>query len=143
MQQTTTPLSGMSTLSMIDSTAMAVPATQPSADNTAVIGGIVVGVVALFLIVGLIAFIMSRKAANNQPPQENGAPKAPGNPPASNYGNINVQPLQNQYDESFLKHSPANQQYDDAGVLANNNYDIVANANANQPNYDDPSVLSH
>jgi hypothetical protein len=45
------------------------------------------------------------------------------------------------YDESFLKHSPTTQNYDDAGVLTNNNYGIVANAN--QTNYDDPSVLSH
>jgi hypothetical protein len=66
---------------------------------------------------------------------------APAPASSSNYGNINVQPASNHYDESFLKHSPANQQYDDAGVLANNNYGIVANAN--QTNYDDSSVLSH
>jgi hypothetical protein len=39
---------------------VAMPGTQPSDDNIALIGGIVGGVVALFLIIGLIAFIVTR-----------------------------------------------------------------------------------
>jgi predicted lipid-binding transport protein (Tim44 family) len=109
------------------------PSTQPSDDNTALIGGVVGGVVALFLIIGLIAFIVSRnrrKVANkqDQPSNRNDVSMAPAQASSSNYGKINVQPASNHYDESFF-------------VLANNNYGIVANAN--QTNYDDPSVLSH
>jgi hypothetical protein len=118
--------------------------TQPSNDNAALIGGIVGGVVALLLIVGVIAFIMSRKRhhAQDQPSNRSDVSMAPTQVSSSNYGKINVQSASNDYDESFLKHSPTNQNYDDAGVLTNNNnYGIVANAN--QTNYDDPSVLSH
>jgi hypothetical protein len=121
------------------------PATQPSDDNSALIGGIVGGVVALLIVVGVIAFIVmrNRKAANYQPPQQNDVSMVPPQASASNYGRISARPVSSHYDESFLTHSPATN-YDDAGVLANNNYGIAnANANAIQTNYDDPSVLSH
>jgi hypothetical protein len=118
-------------------------ATQPSDDNTALIGGIVGGVVALLIVVGVIAFIImsrNRHEAQDQPSNRSDVSMVPAQASSSNYGKINVQPASNVYDESFLKHSPATQNYDDAGVLTNNNYGI---ANANQTNYDDPSVLSH
>jgi hypothetical protein len=58
---------------MIDSTTttlvIAMPSTtQPSDDNTALIGGIVGGVIALLIVIGVIAFIVlrNRKAKANQ-----------------------------------------------------------------------------
>jgi hypothetical protein len=123
------------------------PLKHPS-DNTALIGGIVGGVVALFLIIGLIVFIVTRnrrKVANNQdqPSNRNDVSMAPAKASASNYGQISAR--SNVYDESFLTHSPATN-YDDAAVLAINNYGTAnanANANQNQTHYDNPDVLSH
>jgi uncharacterized protein HemX len=120
-----------STTNAVESTTViiAMPATtQPSDDNIALIGGVVGGVVALLIVVGVIAFLVSRnrrKAANSQQRvQQNDVSMAPAQASASNYGRINVQPASSQYDESFLKHSPATQHNDDAGVLTTNNYGI-------------------
>jgi hypothetical protein len=170
MQQTrsptTTSMSAMSAFSMTGATTqttsgriekalietstttlVGVPAgTQPSDDNTALIGGVVGGVVALLLIIGLFFFFIvtrnRRIVAHNQdqPSNRNDVSMAPAQASSSNYGKINVQSASNHYDESFLKHSPTSQNYDDAGVLANNM--ALRNAKANQTNYDDPSVLS-
>jgi hypothetical protein len=134
-----------STTNAVGSTTLvvAMPGTQPSDDNIALIGGIVGGVVALLIAVGVIAFIVSRnrrKAAQDQPSNRNDVSMAPAQASSSNYGRISAQPASNHYDESFLSHSTATQHYDDAGVLTNNTYGI---ANANQTNYDDSLVLSH
>jgi cytoskeletal protein RodZ len=76
------------------------------------IGGVVGGVVALLIVVGVIAFIVTRnrrKAANNQdqPSNRNDVSMAPAQASSSNYGKINVQPASSHYDESFLTHSPS------------------------------------
>jgi hypothetical protein len=123
---------------------VAMPGTQPSDDNIALIGGIVGGVVALFLIIGLIAFIVTRnrrKAANNQdqPSNRNDVSMAPAQASSSNYGRISARPASSHYDESFLKHSPATQHYDDAGVLTNNTYGI-ANI-ASDANYEKSNIV--
>jgi hypothetical protein len=54
-------------------------ATQPSDDNTALIGGIVGGVVALLIVVGVIAFIVlrNRKAKANQQSTNDGHALSP------------------------------------------------------------------
>jgi predicted lipid-binding transport protein (Tim44 family) len=81
------------------------PGTQPSDDNIALIGGVVGGVVALLIVVGVIAFIVSRnrrKVANNQPRvQQNDVSMAPAQASASNYGRISTRPASSHYDESF------------------------------------------
>jgi hypothetical protein len=115
-------------------------ATQPSDDNTALIGGVVGGVVALLIVVGVIAFLVSRNQRNNQyqPSNRNDTSMAPAQASSSNYGKINVQPASSHYDESFLSHSTATQHYDDAGVLTNNTYGI-ANI-ASDANYEKSNI---
>jgi hypothetical protein len=60
--------------------------TQPSDDNSALIGGVVGGVVALLIVVGVIAFIISRNRRFKNESAES-SPDAP----VSNYGKIVVQ----------------------------------------------------
>jgi preprotein translocase subunit YajC len=65
------------------------PVTQKSDDNIALIGGIIGGVVALLLIVGLIAFIVSRKRRSKNKSVENTLhQKDVTTTPASNYGKV-------------------------------------------------------
>jgi hypothetical protein len=123
----------------------AMPATQASDDNAALIGGIVGGIAAFALIVGLIAFIVTRnrrhKADRSQPANRQDVAMAPARASSSNYsyGPISsVQQASNVYDESFLRHSHT-QNYDDAGVLTNN-YGITKLTTTT--NYDNPAVLS-
>jgi hypothetical protein len=105
---------------MIDSTTIAtiaMPATQrtDTDDNSALIGGVVGGVVALLIVVGVIAFIVmrNRKAKDNQQSTNDGHSLSPpvviaqpsnydrnDIPSTSHYSDIaNVQsPTQNHYD---------------------------------------------
>lgn len=87
--------------------------------------------IALLLIIGVIAFIMTRKpkdTAELEASNQNDISIAAAPAPSPNYGQLNVRPASNQYDESFLKSASAIQQY--GGVPRE------------QTQYDDPSVLS-
>jgi cell division protein FtsN len=68
------------------------PSTQPSYDNSALIGGVVGGVVALLIVVGVIAFIVirSRKAKANQQSTNDGHSLSPRNPNNSDYDRVMV-----------------------------------------------------
>jgi hypothetical protein len=106
---------------MIDSTTItttpvsAVPATQqPSPDNTALIGGVVGGVVALLIVVGVIAFIVmrNRKATANQQSTNDGhSLSPPAQPSKSNYDRIDI-PSPSHYSERANVQSPAQNHYD-------------------------------
>jgi hypothetical protein len=73
---------------------MSVSATVAADDNTALIGGVVGGAVALLLIVGLIAFIVMRNRKGTKPEVVLQTATASPTPPASsNYGPIGAPPL--------------------------------------------------
>lgn len=81
-----------------------------SDDNTALIGGIVGGVTALLLIIGLITFIVARKrrgrarAAASRKDDVSMAP-AQASSRSSDYAKINFKP--SEYDQFFVKNSTA------------------------------------
>jgi hypothetical protein len=101
-------------------TLVAVPETQPSDDNIALIGGIVGGIVALILIVGVIAFIVARnrKAKESQGHSLQSSPPAPGSalvqPSNSNYDRINIQPTSNSNYAARAVESPTQPSHYDA-----------------------------
>jgi hypothetical protein len=129
--ETTSPL----TITVIESTTMQaddhsniftnatltiIPATEsPEADKSALIGGIVGGVVALILVAALIGFIVARirqqqerKDDDHQLPSTNAAAvhSATVASPNSNYGHI--QPSISNYSEHFVVESPSRGHYD-------------------------------
>jgi hypothetical protein len=95
---------------------IAVPATQTPDDNSALIGGIVGGVVALLIVVGVIAFIAmrNRKAKANQQSTNDGHslnPPAVLAQPSSNYDRIDI-PSPSHYSERANVQSPTQNHYD-------------------------------
>jgi hypothetical protein len=108
-----------STMNVVGSTTLviAMPATQPSDDNTALIGGIVGGVVALLIVVGVIAFIVmrNRKAKANQQSTNDGHSLSPpavlAQPSNSNYDRIDS-PSPSHYSERANVQSPTQNHYD-------------------------------
>jgi hypothetical protein len=124
---TTTDVTSSSTIDTTTNSSVAVPASQTTDpdDNVALIGGIVGGVVALILIVGLISFLVmrcKRSAGSAQPANQDDVVMAPAPAPSSNYGRINS--------SLFSDESASATNYDNPSVLMSNS------------NYDDPSVLS-
>jgi hypothetical protein len=91
--------------------------TQPSDDNTALIGGIVGGVVALLIVVGVIAFIVmrNRKAKADQRSTNDGHSLSPpavlAQPSNSNYDRIDI-PSPSHYSEKANVQSPTQNHYD-------------------------------
>lgn len=124
--------------------ASAMTDTQSSNGNISLIGGIVGGVVALLLIVGVIAFfVVARNRRNSaRPANQNDVALASAHVRASSshYGKFNAEPVASGYCSS----PPSN--YDDPSVLANNissNYVIVSTKPTNSTHYVDPAgVLS-
>jgi hypothetical protein len=86
-----------SMMNVVGSTTLviAMPATtQPSDDNSALIGGIVGGVIALMIVVGVIAFIVmrNRKAKVTQQSTNDGHSLSSQNTNNSNYDRVRVSP---------------------------------------------------
>jgi hypothetical protein len=110
-----------STMNVVGSTTLvtAMPATQPSDDNTAMIGGIVGGVVALLIVVGVIAFIVmrNRKAKANQQSANDGhslslSPPVAIAQPSNNDRNDNDIPSTSHYIAYVHAQSPTQDHYD-------------------------------
>jgi hypothetical protein len=103
----------------------AVPVTQTSTDNGALIGGIVGGVFALLLIVALVVCVVARNRRKSAAPVEQGGvdmASAQPRAPSSNYGKI----VQAFNDDNY-----------DVGVIDNVNANTTA-----QTHYADPGILS-
>lgn len=111
--------------------------TQSFDGNIVLIGGIVGGVAAFLICVGLIAWLVARrrgeKSATTTEYSSN-QESAPAAPLSSIYAKIGGG---NDYDESFLKHAPKTD-YSDGGILANSHYDIVPQSD---PNYGNSNIV--
>jgi hypothetical protein len=109
------------------------PATsEPSQshDNTALIGGVVGGVVALLIVVGVIAFIVSRnrKAKANQQSTKDGHSLSPpavlARPSNSNYDRIDIR-SPSHYSETANLESPTRDHYDSLKMGSGRNLILI------------------